>query len=128
MLRDVQQAETGNYGYSILSDDEIHAIHTGQYQARCVAMLHTLYVASATCQSCHRHHAFQAIQTPNSANQHVDDDHAHNATSEVDEEEGDEPDNQSLGDKLSGVRKENLVKLLKSSKELAGSHDRNAIF
>ncbi|KAG2095750.1 hypothetical protein BD769DRAFT_1369744 [Suillus cothurnatus] len=114
MFRDEQQAETGNYGYSILSDDEIHAIHTGQHQARCVAMLHTLYVASATCQSCHRHHAFQAIQTPNSANRHVDDDHARNATSEVDEEEGDEPDNQSLGDKLSGVRKENLVKLLKS--------------
>ncbi|KAG2335724.1 hypothetical protein BDR05DRAFT_953867, partial [Suillus weaverae] len=113
MFQDEQQAETEHY--SILSDDEIHAIHTGQHQAR------------ATCQSCHRHHAFQVIQTPNSANRHVDDDHARNATSEVEEEEDDEADNQSLGDKLSGIRKENLVKLLKSNKELVGSHDRNAI-
>ncbi|KAG1863287.1 hypothetical protein DFJ58DRAFT_725189 [Suillus subalutaceus] len=125
MLRDELQADMWHHIY--LSDDDIHAIETGQHQARCVTMLHALYVASATCENCHRSPALQVIQTPTSTNRHVEGDYTHYSTSDIDEEGDNEADNQFPGDMVSDTRKANLLKLLKSNKELAGSRDRNAI-
>ncbi|KAG1837859.1 hypothetical protein DFJ58DRAFT_734148 [Suillus subalutaceus] len=125
MLRDELQADMWHHIY--LSDDDIHAIETGQHQARCVTMLHALYVASATCENCHRSPALQVIQTPTSTDRHVEGDYTHYSTSDIDEEGDNEADNQFPGDMVSDTRKANLLKLLKSNKELAGSRDRNAI-
>lgn len=62
ILRNELEAEPGHNSY--LSNDDIHTIHSGQHQARCVPMLHTLYVASTTYQKCHHCPALQVIQTP----------------------------------------------------------------
>jgi len=125
MLRDEIQAETGHV--CLLSDDEIHAIHTGQHQSICVTILHTLYVTSTTCQSCHHSPALQVVQIPTSDDQHVSGDPIHHVTPDINEEDDDEADNQLLGDMLSDVRKANLLKLLKLNKELAGSCNHNSI-
>lgn len=136
MLQDELRAEPGYY--SVLTDDEIHAIHTGQHQAKCADMLHTLYVASATCQSCHCRPALHIFQHPTHTTDHAEVCDAHQDTSGDEEgnlhDDSDDDDNynaevdhQQFGEMISHDRKARLVKLLKAHKELAGSRNRNSI-
>ncbi|KAG2045422.1 hypothetical protein BDR06DRAFT_1015696, partial [Suillus hirtellus] len=104
-------------------EDVINSIQHGHHQAECLTFLNRLRVVSATCSSCqHSLHHKDMRQPSHNGN---DEDEAKSNQHDLEDysNDGDDP----IGMDLPAERKENLTKLLKASKQLTGSRNRNNI-
>ncbi|KAG2046010.1 hypothetical protein BDR06DRAFT_1039924, partial [Suillus hirtellus] len=107
----------------IPDEDVINAIQNGQHQAECLKLVQKLTVVGATCSTCHH-----SILNQNGEHPSPNGDNGDQTIADQDglEEEWTEDEN-VIDIHLPKERRDNLAKLIRKNRQLAGSRNRNAI-